>query len=286
MSTYIPALRRQWPLLAVGAVVALIAALATIFQLPSFERREAPTYTARARLLVTGVDAPYIRTSVTRASERQREEGSGGPTQEVTSGGTTILQTGPPDVTAYIRAANLYPLLVESDQVKAERQRLFGSTEGTVTANAIYAVSTPSRFTPSEVPVIQVFGTAPSGPESVALTRQTASAFVSWMKRQQTASGIPTKQRIRLQEIERPTAALPSATASPLLAPIAFIVVASAFVLLALLVDRLRTPRVEAAATASGAADAPDATIGSTTANGDPGRTTTGSPRTTKTLRL
>lgn len=224
-------------------MLAVVVALATIYRIPSFERRDAPTYTATARLLVTGSDAPYIRTSVTRTQELQRDEPAR-PARagQSSAGDTTIVQTGPPDVTAYVRAANLFPLLVESDQIRAERERLFGPTEGKVTARAIYAVSTPSRYTLSEVPVIQVFGEALTPPKAIKLTQDTADAFVSWMTGQQKKAGIPPRARILVQELQRPRQAIASPTASPMLMPIAFLGVAFVFGLLAVVVDRLRHP--------------------------------------------
>jgi hypothetical protein len=238
VSSYLPALRRFWWLVAIGVLFAAIAGAAAIYNLPSFEQRDKPVYTATARMLVTGADAPYFRTSVTRTTGGSAVDTPGGNVGVTTT-------TSPPDVTIYTRAANTFPPLVESDQVRAERERRFGpEPEGTISigANAIYQVATPSRFRLSEVPVIQVFGTATTPSAAIAITQQTADAFMSWLRKQQNAASVPARQRILIQEIQQPNEAIPSRTASRSLAFLVFVAVVLAFGFLAVVLDRL-SPR-------------------------------------------
>ncbi len=239
MTEYVPALRRFWWVLVLGLLVAAAAALSALYSIPSFERREQPSYVATARLLVTGPQAPYLRAAITTSQELTRDASAAGPVPRAGSETTTVLQTSPPDVQPFVRAANLYPLFIESDQVKAERERLFGPTGGTVSARAIYSVSTASRFTGSEVPVIQVFGEDASPEEAIAVTTQTATAFMSWIKGEQAKAQVPARQRILITNIQKPSEAFPTSTPSPLLGIIAFAGVFFAFLLLAIALDRL-----------------------------------------------
>ena len=233
MNEYGPALRRFWPVVLVGVLLSALAAIAAIYKLPSLEPRATQSYTATARMLVTGADAPYIRTSLTEVSSELVRDAAGG-TQ-----GTQVVQTSPPDVTAYVRAANLYPVLVESDQVRQYRESLFGPAEGEVTANAIYQVATPSRFRLSDVPVIQVFGTAETEQQAIDLTTQTTDAFIAWIREQQKDAGVPSKQRILIQRLQVPSEANASAGPSTALALLVFLAGAFATCLLAILLDRL-----------------------------------------------
>lgn len=243
MNAHLQALRRYWPVLAGGAVLAVLAVVFAMYRLPSFEKRSPATYTATARLLVTGVHGPYMRSSVTtRTTARPAVDGAPA---------TTETQTAAPDLAPYVRAANLYPLLVESDQVQKYREKLFGVTDGTVTANAIYQVATPSRFRVSDIPVIQVFGTSTGPRASMRLTQQTADAFVAWITREQKVAGITPRQRIVVQEIERPKAKdiVVAGGTSKGLVGMVFVAVLAAFAGLAIVLDRIR-PRGAVAAPA------------------------------------
>ena len=237
MSAYLPALRRFWWLVAIGFAVAVVAGLASVYKLPSFEQRDQPVYTATARMLVTGSDAPYFRTAVTRTDPTTS---SSSITRA--SGSSSAPLTSPPDVTTLIRAANTFPLIIESDQVGAMREKLFGEApEGSfVSANAIYQVATPGRFRLSDVPVVQVFGTAPTPEQSIVYTKQTVDAFIRYLKQRQDEAGIPPKQRILIQAIRTPDQAFPSRTTSKSLGILVTFAVALAFCLLAIVVDRLR----------------------------------------------
>ncbi|MFN8222145.1 MAG: hypothetical protein U0R50_02730 [Gaiellales bacterium] len=233
MSAYLPALRRFWWIIALGLVAAVVAGLASIYELPSFTKRNQPVYTATARMLVTGSDAPYFRTATTRADVPK-------PAGGTRAGSGETSQTFAPDVTTLIRAANTFPLIIESDQVAAMRERMFGpAPQGAIaSANAIYQVATPGRFRLSEVPVVQVFGTANTAAQAISFTDQTTKAFMNYLKRQQDAAKIPPRQRIVIEAIKTPYEATPSRTTSPSLGVLVFLAVAMAFCLLAIVLDR------------------------------------------------
>ena len=61
----VQAFRRFWPVLAIGGVVAAAAVVVSVYQVPSLEKRDPATYTATAKLLVTGTRGPYMRSAVT-----------------------------------------------------------------------------------------------------------------------------------------------------------------------------------------------------------------------------
>ncbi len=233
MSRHKQALRRFWPIVAVGVVLGVLAVLAAMFKLPTFEQRSPANYTATAKLLITSAHGPYMRTTVTTTD--------GTPATGSTAA-TTTTRTSAPNLAPFVQAANLYPLLVESDQVQRYREKQFGVIKGDITANAIYQVATPSRFHPSDLPVIQVFGTTTSGPTALQLTQQTSQAFISWIAGQQQASGIPKGQRIVVQEISSPEAIdLVKTGGTPMsLAALVFLAVVAVFALIAIVLDRIR----------------------------------------------
>lgn len=235
MSAYLPALRRFWWLIVVGVIFAALAGAASVYKLPSFEARDQPVYTATARMLVTGANAPYFRTAVTRTDASETTPANRN------AAAAAAPQTSAPDVTTLIRAANTFPLIIESDQVGAVREAMFGpAPEGAfASANAIYQVATPGRFRLSEIPVVQVFGTAGSPQAAILFTKQTTDAFMRYLKQQQNAAGIPPKQRIVIQAIRTPYEAVPSRTTSRSLAVLVFFAVSLAFCLLAIVLDKL-----------------------------------------------
>lgn len=243
------AFRRFWPVLVVGGVVAVLAVVASMYRLPSLEKRSPATYTATAKLLVTGTRGPYMRSAVTTQTDATATTGDNPASQ---------TRTAAPDLTPFVRAANLYPLLVESDQVQRFREKRFGVIENsTVTANAIYQVATPSRFRLSDIPVIQIFGTADSPKESMRLTQETASAFIAWVTKEQVGARISPRQRIVVEEIARPKAKeIVVAGGTPIgLVGLVFVAVFAVFAGLTLVLHRIR-PETDSAT--AEAADEPE----------------------------
>lgn len=237
MTAYVPVLRRYWWVLAIGVVVAVVGALASVYRLPSTDLRSEKEYTATARLLVTGANAAYFRTAVPEVSELQRDGAAASPNGT----NTTVRSSRTPDISAYVRAANLYPILIESDQVQAFREKLFGPTDGWVTANAMYQVATPGRFRLSEIPVVQVFGTSGTAEDAITIAQNTAVTFMKWITQQQKKAGIPAETRILVREIQQPTEAIPSGGTSLALPVMIFAGILLAFGALAILIDRVRT---------------------------------------------
>ncbi len=233
------ALRRFWWLLAVGGVVGLLAAVSMVYEIPSFEQRDGRTYTAQSRLFVTSPEGQYVRLSVPREIETGADGGS-------TSGGGPAVTQVPPNVQPLLAAANLYPLIIVSDDVTRLRTKMFGRLPGRVTANAFSAVSTPQRFSPAQLPVVDIFATSSTPKQAITLANATADAFGRWIRIEQNRAGLKPPERILIREIQVPQIAIPSAGPSwgvPML--VAFALVA-AFGFLAVVLDQLY-PRPELA---------------------------------------
>ncbi|MGH3112389.1 MAG: zinc ribbon domain-containing protein [Gaiellaceae bacterium] len=227
---YVRALRRFWWLLVLGLGIAALAAIASVYRIdffsvpPSLEKRAQVTYTAAAQLLVTSAEAPYYRTTVTR---------------DVTSGDETQEFAGAPDIGTLISTANLYPILIESDEVQELRQELAGPLPGSVTTRAIYEVNSPSRFELSQVPVVEVYGHSNTYSGAVDIAQATVDAFLVYVDRAQDRASLRREERILLEEIQRPDGAVASGGSSLSLPLMLFVVIAAAFFALAILLDRL-----------------------------------------------
>lgn len=234
------ALKRFWWLLVVGGVVGVVAAVSMVYSIPSFEQREARTYTAQARLFVTSPEGQYIRLSVPREVE------TGGEGRGSASGGGPAITQVPPNVEPLLAAANLYPLLIVSDEVTQLRTKIYGPQTGSVTANAFSAVSTPQRFAPAQIPVIDIFATSGAPKQAITLANTTADAFGRWIRIEQNRAGIEPGARIIIRELQVPQVAVPSPGPSwgiPILVALAIV---SAFAFLAVVLDQIY-PRVAVA---------------------------------------
>jgi capsular polysaccharide biosynthesis protein len=221
--SFVLALRRFWWLVVIGA---LAGAAAGYF----IAKRENPTYQASATILITSSEGPYFRTSIARADEVPANP---------TAGDTTLLRVSEPDTRTLVAAANLYPLLIESDAVSQVRKEMFGPLRGEVTARAIGSTVTVNRFEPGEIPVVEISSTAARPRDAVELTRATTTAFVSWIQREQDTAGIAADSRILIQQLtvpERATAADGGSLALPVLGGAAIFI---ASIGLVILLDRI-----------------------------------------------
>jgi hypothetical protein len=231
---YVRALRRFWWLLLLGTSIAVVAAIASVYRLdfssipPDVQKRAQVTYTASARLLVTSSDAPYFRRTV----YARVTNADGSP-------GEPVIATGPPDIGTLISNANLYPLLIESDEVRQLRQEMHGPIPGSITAHAIYAVASPSRFELSQVPVIEVFAISGSYSTAVDLAQSTVDAFKVYVERSQDQADLQPEERILIQQLQRPAGAVASQESSRTLPLMLFVAILAAFVALAVALNRI-----------------------------------------------
>ena len=102
-----------------GFLLACLVAVLAVYRVelgipPTLTAREQPTYTAGSRVAVTSGERPYFRVTVDKLVEAPAS-GEGDEPGE-------ILVNAAPDTNTLINAANLYPLLIESDQVAEVRR--------------------------------------------------------------------------------------------------------------------------------------------------------------------
>ena len=130
MGTYLSAIKRFWWLIIVGVAVSAGAYVVVLNHVngipPKLSTRFHPTYKASTQLLLTSSNHPFIRTATIT-------------TDTVTVDDKVKVQTGAhaPDITTLLNAANLYPRLINSDQVAKIRKAKFGDLPGKVTSEPV-----------------------------------------------------------------------------------------------------------------------------------------------------
>jgi capsular polysaccharide biosynthesis protein len=228
-------LARFWWLVLVGVVAGVAAAAFLI------ERQPPPKYQATATVLVTSPSAPYLRTAqpaLGGAAAKAPAKGKKAPSAPAATA---------PDTQVLVNAANLYPLMIESDKIRKLREQLFGKLPGRVTANAFASsTNTYGVYHPSPLPVIVVTATSRKPGTATKLVDDTVETFRTWVGQRQADAKVPASQRIMVEQLRVRVATLKSSSFSmPLFAAL---VVLAAFCGIALLADRLR-PAPRAAVT-------------------------------------
>lgn len=260
-TAYLGALKRFWWLCGIGLVVAVAAAFLSVYSFsPStfkVHHRARPTYTASALMLVNSAANPYLRTAVTVAPPTTKA-GSAAKTAGGTTGATSsAFAPAPtagarpavvhaPDTHTLVQAANLFPLLIQSDQITRQRIAMFGNLKGVVTAKAVYSFVTPSRFKQSSFPVIEVQAAAGGRKAAKRLAQETTLAFTHWLVSSQNASRVPASERILVQELQSPRGAIATGGTKKSLPLAVGAVVLALFVALAIALDRLLPRRAPA----------------------------------------
>lgn len=239
MNPYIRSMLRFWWVLLVGLVAAQLLAVLFVYSVdfssvpPKLEKREKPTYTALARLFVTSSESPYLRTGITRDTEVQAA------TQENPDATAQRSFIEEPNTRTLINAANLYPLLIESDMVTDLREKKFGQLPGVLRARALYSVSTPQRFEPSIVPVIELAAQGNTAKEAINLVQATSDSFRTWVVTEQQKAKVPPRQRILIQQLQTPREAIPLGGSSLALPVLVFLAIFCASAVLAIMLDRV-----------------------------------------------
>jgi hypothetical protein len=169
-------IRRYWWLLVIGVVVGEFVAL-----IGARAKSVPVTWTAEATVLVTSSDATYYRTD---------------PLSVTANGPSTDSSNR-----ALVDAANLYPLLIQSDRIVTLREQLFGHTAGEVQAKAIFSADTSTGFRASSIPVIQVDTASPTRSDALKLADQTVATFGRYIQGQQQAAKVAPRERVRIQPL-------------------------------------------------------------------------------------
>jgi hypothetical protein len=195
-------------------------------------------YTTSTQLLVTSSEAPYFVTTVRRDPTVPIGRGTG-----ITAGPGLTDQSArdrvAPDTDTLVRAANLYPILIESDPVAQLREKMFGPLPGSVSADAVGAISTPSRVIPSDTPVIQIQATAFRPDAAIALADATAKAFTRWLEDQQEQADVAAPDRIIVEQVASPKEAARSGGQDISLPILVTILMAAAWVVFVVVLDRV-----------------------------------------------
>jgi energy-converting hydrogenase Eha subunit F len=253
VSSYSAPLKRFWLVLALGVVLAAAVALTSAFSValgvpPELTAREQPSYTAGTQLEVSSPVEPYYRSAVdvpvvAPASRDDEDEPA-----------TNLAEQEEPSVATLVVAANYYPYVIEGDQVKALRERLYGKIEGTVTASAIGATSTPNRMEPGRLPFIQLVATSDSPENAKRLAQTTADAFIRFVRVQQERGGIRPAQRLVIKQLRKPERTFEIGGTSMNLPILIFVALVGVAVGLVFLLDRLFPRRVPSVVVADGSA--------------------------------
>jgi hypothetical protein len=238
MSPALNALVRFWWLPVMGLVVGVLAAGALL-------SRQPPTiYTATDTVLVSSPNAPYLRTAQmqTTPTAVKSTPAKKGKTAAKPGTSTTIV---PPDTQVLVNAANLYPMLIQSDEIRKLRVKRYGLTPGRVTSSALASsTNTYGVYHPSPLPLITIMTTSRKSANASKLATDTVAAFQIWIKRRQRASNIPASQRITIEQLRVRVKSSGSSTLGlPLFAGVLVLLAFSGF---AVLLDRAR-PRGEGA---------------------------------------
>jgi capsular polysaccharide biosynthesis protein len=251
VTSYSAPLKRFRLVIALGVVVGAALALTSAYKVdvgsfpPQLTARERPTYTAGTQLEVTSPTAPYYRSAVDVPVVTPAR--STGEDEEPTN----LVEQAEPSVQTLIAAANYYPYVIEGDQVKALRERLYGKIDGTVTATAIGATTTPNRQEPGRLPFIQLVASADSPANAKALAQSTADAFVRFVREEQQRRNIRPAQRLVIEQLRKPERTFEVGGTSMNLPILIFVALVAVAVGIAYLLDRL-FPRRPAAAAADG----------------------------------
>ena len=203
MTSYSAPLKRFPLVIALGVAVGAAFALTSVYTIdlgsfpPGLTERESPTYTAGTQLEVTSPIDPYYRSSVDVPVVTPA-------TDEEDKPATTLSEQEEPGVAALVAAANYYPYVIEGDEVRALRERLFGPLEGEVQATAIGATTTPNRQEPGRLPFIQLVASSDSPQHAIDLAQQTAEAFIRYVRQQQVRRDIRPEQRLIIEQLRGP----------------------------------------------------------------------------------
>jgi len=262
-------LARFWWLPVLGLAIAVVAGVQVLDQLrpgwpPKLVERSPMTYTATALLFVDRPDHPFL---ATRAIERSAAGYTLRLSCPQTSSGdrkctyvpVPIEQTNhtvDPDATTPITNANIYPLLVESDQVRAFRDKRFpGLPAGTISATAYGArdltpTATPLQrgggrggFVPSHYPLVEVSATADSRRDAGVLAAATSQAFVEYVQAQQQAEAVPDNARVVVQILKAPPLGVPASSSKTPKALVAALATMLGCLILPFVLDAAIPPR-------------------------------------------
>jgi hypothetical protein len=224
-------------LIVIGACIAALVPMLMLYK-PKWPPtpRTRPSYVAKTQILVDSPTGPFLRTQPKIVGQSQ------GRNDTPPSKNPVVPSVS--DTRSLVEAANLFPLLVTSDEVAAIREKRVGVIRGTVTAKALFASQGVNRYRPGSVPVMEITAVARHPKPALRLATGTATAFEIWLADRQEQSNIPPNQRIVLRPIQAAAVAKTGSAGKglPMLVGLAIL---AAFIGLAIALDRAR-PRTNA----------------------------------------
>lgn len=258
---YIRSLIHFWPILLIGLVVATIMGTEMIATIkpalpPKVKLRNPPTYSATQVLLVNSAQNPLVRTAITNVVPKpnkfallhNRGKGSTGASSVTSVPQSPSVSVHAPDISVLVRAANLFPRLIMSDQVTAFRTKMFGPSKGQIQAAALNSFQSPTKYRASSFPMIQITATAKHANAAIKLAEHTTAAFEAWLTTSQARAAVPAPERILVQDLVRPTKAVSSGGAKLGLPVFVGFAVLLLFAGIGVALDRLRSAAIAAKA--------------------------------------
>jgi len=242
MNPTLRSLLRFWWLVLAGLILGVLAGYLTL------SAKTNKKYVATAKIFVNAPSGPFFRTAdttVTRQNPRPRivhQARGGTPGSASTSvqliKSAPVVVSGAPDTETLVNAANLYPLLIESDEVAAIKP---GPSDCVIEATGVFAsTNTFGVFKASPVPVVAVKSTCKAKGDAMVSSQTRVDGFQTWVVKQQNVNRIPRKQRLLVQELTAPAKTLTIGGPSAGLPVFVGVVVFLFFCGLAILLDRPR----------------------------------------------
>jgi hypothetical protein len=225
LAEYGRVLRRFWPLVVTGAILAVSLAFLSLVRVTShgFYYRKPAVWQSQAILLLNAPGFPYGRTQIPATDPN------------------TPVQ---PQYNNLAGLTDLYSQFANSDDVKRLMRAEGAPKTWTITA----APSVPT-ISGADLPVIMLSGRANSASEAISAVQYGTRALDEYVSRQQQVAKIPTSQRIGLQSMQRASRPVVAEPRKKTLAIVVFLAVLVATVGLAFILENLR-PRVRALAPA------------------------------------
>jgi hypothetical protein len=230
---YLRVLRRFWLIVAIGFVLAVALAFASLVKVSythgslSYSYRQQPTWQSTTRLFVTQVGFPWGRSVLPTSS----------PTPALTTGNAAPSGLEFADPTRLEGLAVLYAQLINGDPIQSRIREIVPQHD------ALGAEAVTDPLTNSLLPLVDVIGLAHTRADAARLSQRGADLFRSYIAGQQSSAGIPLNQRVLLQVISTKTKLI--AGRKKTLAIVAFVAVMIATVGFAFVLENLR-PRLYA----------------------------------------
>jgi hypothetical protein len=258
---YLRGPRRFWYLIAVGAIVAIAAAVSVVDTVklglpPRLTPRTKPQYQAQAQAIVdTNPSMFFVLSHQTIEPQGYHDEkyvttnAQGVSTVHLVKVPDGIkIKTSPPSSGVATNLANTYPNLINSAAVVALRQQLYPDLPkgGQVTSYSLgSSTATTGRFRASPLPVVVIQGTAHSAKRAVELTNAATLSFEKFIAQKGDRNGSPRASKIVLRTLSLPAHARLTTTSKRPVAAVVGILVLGGFVLLTMILERLFPSRRE-----------------------------------------